>query len=371
MRLGVANALPSSYQPPQSWRTSLDEAVYPSAYIGRQTERWLRNFKASGETRPFFLQCSFPDPHHPFTPPGKYWDMYDPDDIVLPANFGKGDSPMLRHLREAFESGTANRNTTLPYVVTEKEARETTALNYGAISMVDDQVGIVLRALKDEGLAENTILVFMADHGEYMGDYGIMLKGPIHSQSMIRIPFIWTDPQMPGLSSTSALTSTLDLSATVLSRAGLLPYHGLQGRSMLSLIQEEQEANGFARRCRAFMLSDWSARVSSLGASSRVMRVSPTCCRRCRRSFFRQRSTSSRRTAGDAHDSRVRNTAGAGAGAERSQEYFERRYFFRATARRSTSSNTVSLSTAWWAVEHALIVAFVGADLEPLLFLPG
>ncbi len=240
---GRDNALPSSFQPPQSWRTGLEEAVYPSAYIGRQTERWLRNLKASGETRPFFLQCSFPDPHHPFTPPGKYWDMYDPDDIVLPANFGKGDSPMLRHLRKAFESGTANRNTTLPYVVTEKEARETTALNYGAISMVDDQVGIVLQTLKDEELAENTILVFMADHGEYMGDYGIMLKGPIHSQSMIRIPFIWTDPQMPGLSSTSALASTLDLSATVLSRAGLLPYHGLQGQSLLPLIQEEQEAH--------------------------------------------------------------------------------------------------------------------------------
>ncbi len=76
-----------------------------------------------------------------------------------------------------------------------------------------------------------------------MGDYGIMLKGPIHSQSMIRIPFIWTDPQMPGLSSTSALTSTLDLSATVLSRAGLLPYHGLQGQSLLPLIQEEQEVH--------------------------------------------------------------------------------------------------------------------------------
>ena len=240
---GRDNALPSSFQPPQSWRTGLDEAVYPSAYIGRQTERWLRDLKASGETRPFFLQCSFPDPHHPFTPPGKYWDMYDPDDVVLPANFGKGDSPMLRHLRKAFESGTANRDTTLPYVVTEKEARETTALTYGAISMVDDQVGVVLQALEDEGLAEDTIVVFMADHGEYMGDYGIMLKGPIHSQSMIRIPLIWTDPQMPGVSSTSALGSALDLSATVLSRAGLLPYHGLQGRSLLPLIQEQQEAH--------------------------------------------------------------------------------------------------------------------------------
>lgn len=166
---------------------------------------------------------------------------------------------MLRHLRDAFDNGTANRSTTLPYVVTEDEARETTALAYGAISMIDDQVGVVLRTLHDEGLAENTVVVFMADHGEYMGDYGIMLKGPIHSRNMIRIPFIWADPQNSGVSATSALGSAVDLSASVLERAGLLPYHGLQGESLLPVIQRQRE------RHRAEVLVEDDREVIYLG----------------------------------------------------------------------------------------------------------
>lgn len=231
--VGAANALDSSVEAPQAWRTRLDEDQYPSAYIGQKTAEWLQAYGASRKDQPFFLQCSFPDPHHPFTPPGRYWDLYNPEDIPLPPNFGKGDSPMLRHLRDSFDKGTATRNTTLPYVVTERETRETTALTYGSISMIDDQVGKVLTVLQDTGLADSTVLIFMADHGEYMGDYGIMLKGPIHCQSMIRIPFIWSDPQTATIPSTEALCSTLDVAATVLDRAGLKRYHGLQGQSLL------------------------------------------------------------------------------------------------------------------------------------------
>ncbi len=238
---GRDHALPASFQPPQAWRTSLDEEHYPSAYIARQTVEWLRRFKESKDTRPFFVQCSFPDPHHPFTPPGKYWDRYDPSDVQLPENFGKGDSPMLQHLRKTFADGTAKRDSTLPYVVTEQEARETTALSFGAIAMIDDQIGNIVNALTEEGLADDTVILFMADHGEYMGEYGIMLKGPIHSQSMIRIPFIWSDPQTSGLPNTSALASTVDVAATVLARAGVLPYHGLQGKSLLELIAGREE----------------------------------------------------------------------------------------------------------------------------------
>lgn len=231
---GPAQALEASMNPPQSWRTRLDEDLYPTAYIGQQTVDWIHAHAGRGDATPFFLQCSFPDPHHPFTPPGQYWDMYRPEDVELPPSFGKGDSPLLRHLRRSFVEGTADRKSTLPFVVTEQEAREITALSFGAISMIDDRIGRVLSALRTTGLADNTVVIFMADHGEYMGDYGIVLKGPIHCQSMIRIPFLWSDPSREASRLSRALCSTLDLAPTILERAGLKPHHGLQGRSLLS-----------------------------------------------------------------------------------------------------------------------------------------
>ena len=81
---GLENALPHDYVMPQAWRTALPEELYPTSYV---VERTMAGWTASRGRRdaPFFLQCSFPDPHHPFTPPGRYWDMYKPADMELPS----------------------------------------------------------------------------------------------------------------------------------------------------------------------------------------------------------------------------------------------------------------------------------------------
>src|SRR4051812_9874005 len=75
---GPENALPSTYVLPQAWRTSLPEELYPTSYVVERTLAFLDDHTGQRGAAPFFLQCSFPDPHHPFTPPGRYWDMYKP-----------------------------------------------------------------------------------------------------------------------------------------------------------------------------------------------------------------------------------------------------------------------------------------------------
>jgi hypothetical protein len=78
------------------------------------------------------LHCSFPDPHHPFTPPGRYWDMYDPAQISAPpslAHNGKR-TPPVEALHRARRDGASNVNSTTPFAVTESEAREAIALTY-------------------------------------------------------------------------------------------------------------------------------------------------------------------------------------------------------------------------------------------------
>ena len=232
--VGAENALPDNrIKAPQAWRTAVPEELYSTSWVAERSQAWLS--ERAKDPSPFFLQMSFPDPHHPFTPPGRYWDMYDPADMPLPASFGKGDLPPIRAMQEAMEKGTDPRDNQNPFVVTESEARGLIALTYGMITMIDDAIGRVLAHLETLGLAENTIVVFTTDHGDYMGDHGLMLKLLLHYQSTIRSPFIWHDPTDPGGGAVeSGLASSIDVSATILARAGVQPFNGIQGRDLLS-----------------------------------------------------------------------------------------------------------------------------------------
>ena len=90
-----------------------------------------------------------------------------------------------------------------------------------------------MQALDASGEADNTIVIFTSDHGEYLGDHGLLLKGLAHYDEIIRVPFIWADPEYSPRGSSEALASTIDLPATILDRARLSPFNGFQGRSLM------------------------------------------------------------------------------------------------------------------------------------------
>ena len=236
MLRGPENALPHDYVLPQAWRTRLPEELYPTSYVVERTLAYLDAHARRGNGAPFFVQCSFPDPHHPFTPPGRYWDMYKPADVTLPDAFRIGNRPQPPHvaaLHAARDAGTRVADSQAAFAVTEREAREAIALTYGMISMIDDGVAKVLKRLDELGLAKDTVIVFTSDHGDLMGDHQLMLKGPFAYQGLIRVPFIWVEPGGSAPRRTDALHGTLDIAATMLDRAKLAPYNGLQGKSAL------------------------------------------------------------------------------------------------------------------------------------------
>lgn len=232
--VGPDNALPGkSVDAPQAWRTAVPEELYSTNWIADRSEAWLAERK--DEDAPFFLQMSFPDPHHPFTPPGKYWDMYDPAQMELPATFGKGDLPPIKAMQEAMQNGADPRDNQSPFAVTEDEARAIIALTYGMITMIDDAIGRVLKQLDALGLGDDTVVIFTSDHGDYMGDHGLMLKLLLHYQGIIRVPFIWHDPTAPTHGQVDqGLGSSIDIATTILARAGIQPYNGIQGRDLQS-----------------------------------------------------------------------------------------------------------------------------------------
>ncbi len=267
----------NNYVAPQAWRTRLPEDSYPTAYVAERTIQYLENYSRTDQSEPFFVQCSFPDPHHPFTPPGRYWDMYDPEQITLPPSFHSGERPIAPHLRKLYDERAAhkaNRDGQRVFAITEREAREAIALTYGMITMIDDAMGRILERLTALELDSTTVVIFNTDHGDFMGDHQLLLKGALHYQGLVRVPFVWSDPaaEKKGLVN-SDLCGTLDLARTILDRAGLEGFNGMQGLSLLpavdgketghdALVIEEHQRRGYMGfennfRARTLMTPDY------------------------------------------------------------------------------------------------------------------
>ena len=177
------------------------------------------------------------DPHHPFDPPEEYFRRYDPDQMPLPKYRpgeldNKPDYQQLDHLWAHNEPGYFH-----VAGMTDDDRRQVTAAYYAMIELIDAQVGRMLKALEETGQLENTIVVFMSDHGEMLGDHGIYLKGPHCYDEAIRVPLIisWPGRFETGLRA-DALVELVDLAPTLLEAAGMVVPPQMQGRSLLPIL---------------------------------------------------------------------------------------------------------------------------------------
>ena len=104
------------------------------------------------------------------------------------------------------------------------------------ITNIDDRIGMVMQTLKACGADSNTVVIFTSDHGDLMGDHGIVLKGPLHYQGLIRVPMIWREPSRGDghMACRQDLTSSIDLGAAIIHRAGIAAPNGVQGKPLFS-----------------------------------------------------------------------------------------------------------------------------------------
>src|SRR4029079_9928199 len=93
------------------------------------------------------------------------------------------------------EAGKANLTGMGTIGISAREAQEARALTAGMIACSDDAIGSVLAALKRSGRLDDTVVVFTSDHGDHLGDHRLLLTGAEQYQSIVRVPFIWADPQ--------------------------------------------------------------------------------------------------------------------------------------------------------------------------------
>ena len=226
-----ANQLPHDYTCPQAYRTPIPAELYPTAYVRDRAIDYLDS--RVGADDPFFGFVSFPDPHHPFNPPGKYWDMYDPEDfeVSLPYAAHQNPTPPMQWLENNWKTGGGQKITQEAMMLGDQQIKEAMALTAGMMAFVDDAVGDIMAALERNGQLENTIICFTSDHGDYLGDFNLMLKGALPFKAITRVPFIWSDPASREAATSPALASTVDLAATILDRVGIASFNGNQGKS--------------------------------------------------------------------------------------------------------------------------------------------
>lgn len=182
--------------------------------------------------QPFFLYVSYTAPHDPRTAPAEFAARYDTQDIKLPENFLPAH-PFDNGEMQVRDEKLANwpRN--------EQEIRQHLADYYAMVTHMDHEIGRVLECLRINHFADDTIVVYVADHGLAVGQHGLMGKQNLYNHS-IRVPLIISGPGIPAGKRIDALHYSFDLFATLCAMADIPAPATLEGRNLLPLIEGSQ-----------------------------------------------------------------------------------------------------------------------------------
>jgi len=222
---------------PASENADVPDDTYYDGKIAVEAIKRLKQFKSTPD-QPFFLAVGFIRPHLPFVAPKKFWDLYQRSEFQL-AEFRKAPegAPSFAtqpgwELRDYF--GIPGDGA-LP----DDLQRELIHGYYAATSYADAQIGKVINALDDLGLAKNTIIVLWSDHGFHLGDHGIWCKHT-NFEEAARIPFLISAPGMKPGQRTEAFAETVDLYPTLCELAGVpLPIKP-DGLSLVQVLRDPQ-----------------------------------------------------------------------------------------------------------------------------------
>lgn len=232
---GVAYATPS-HPDCRFIRTGMPAAYSQTKWCFDEAMRFIGQQKGD---QPWFFSLNCFDPHHPFDPPAEYLARYLPILDQLPApDYRPGELASKPVFQQKDHLGAYDTPGDFAYDdMTVRDRQYLTAAYYAMCDQIDDNVGRIVRHLKETGRYDNTIILYTADHGESLGDHGIYLKGPYCYENAVHVPCVlhWGNHFARG-AQRHALAEMLDLAPTLCEAAGVPMYGGFQGRSFLRLL---------------------------------------------------------------------------------------------------------------------------------------
>jgi iduronate 2-sulfatase len=245
--------------------TGLRDDQHNDGKNARRVASWITS-RVHGD-KPFFVAVGLHKPHIPFLAPDRYFEMYPQQSLKLvnPPKNDWSDIPAIAATRQYQDYG-------FPKLGEENEARrrEFTQAYYACISFIDAQLGLILDAVRQAGEWENTIVVFMGDHGYNLGEHFMWGKVLLFEESA-RVPMIVRVPGVTRGAQARGLVEMLDIFPTLAEVCAVAPPSNLPGRSLMPLLRDASapgkewaytvvrrgEALGRAIRFGRWRYSDW------------------------------------------------------------------------------------------------------------------
>ncbi len=223
------------------------ERVRPEFHQTKWASDCAIEFISREHDAPWLLNLNVYDPHPPFIPPAEYESRFNADEMPGP-HFRESDLKHQKTLEDVdFQDVVATPE--------KHQAKSAQAKYYAMIAQIDDQFARILDALDRTGQRDNTVIIFTSDHGEMLGDHGLMFKGCRFYEGLVRVPLIFSFPKAFQTDKRcNGIVELLDLSATLLAIAGLEIPDEHQGQNLLPILTGESEGDTIRpfARCEYF-----------------------------------------------------------------------------------------------------------------------
>ncbi len=227
-----------------AYRWSAPDELHPDVFVGDTALWWLQN--SDVPEQPLFLEIGFPGPHPPYDPIAKYVDEYaDRDMNILPVteNELNGQPEGLKRLRDGFVQRQHDAVAFDPYASMERRQRQR-AYYMANVTMIDEKIGQIMEALESKGYLENSVVIFTSDHGDCMGDHGLMQKWSMYDV-VTRVPaVVWSPGRFEEGRVVDDLCQWFDLGPTILDLAGIENQRAMEAESLLPRLRGEPGAVG-------------------------------------------------------------------------------------------------------------------------------
>ena len=252
------------HRPWESRPSPVPLELYPDVYVGQQAARYLR---AQTVSKPWFCWVSFGGPHEPWDAPEPYASRYDPATMPPPIERGEAGHDRPKGLLD-------KRLARDPLPFDAADVARLRANYAGNVTLIDDQIGEILRVVEERGELDRTVVAFVSDHGEMNGDFQLLYKHNFLGPA-VRVPFILRLPRQAGAEAGAGVVSDtmvelMDLGATLVELAGGTQIKRSLARSVVPVLDDPSRSHrdsALSEMRREIMLatSDWKVALNREG----------------------------------------------------------------------------------------------------------
>jgi arylsulfatase A-like enzyme len=266
---------------PETKNNPIPRDLYHTDWVADRAIEWLDSLDDADD---WFCWVSFPDPHHPWDPPASELGRVDWRDLDLPPGHPGSDEAVRDVLAQKpahwlawWEGRWRNREggpaRFIPSTLTHDQIREVNAKTHVMNELIDEACGRVIDRVRARGWLDDTDVIFTTDHGELQGDFGLLFKGPFHTDALMRLPLVWRPAPSAGVTPGVVRdpVGQVDLAPTFCAIAGVEPAGWMQGSALptsggapgreRALCEWDSQFPGYGMHLRSIVRDGWSCTV--------------------------------------------------------------------------------------------------------------